>query len=69
MSWTDTQYYLVPSQAEAEALPCVDHAVDHVGLIEGVEGWHVNARWWLQEPGKWAPYRITPPENPVRVFA
>jgi hypothetical protein len=44
-------------------------AVDHVGLIEGAEGWHVNARWWGEAPVDWAQYEIDAPQNPVRVFA
>jgi hypothetical protein len=68
--WTKTHYYRFSSQAEAEAMPLPETcAVDHVGFIEGAEGWHVNARWWGVEPESWEPCRIPAPSNPVQVFA
>jgi hypothetical protein len=68
--WTDTHYYRFPDQATAEAMAVPETcAIDHVGAIEGAEGYHVNARWWGIEPEAWEAYRIPAPNNPVRVFA
>jgi hypothetical protein len=68
--WTDTHYYRFPDQATAEGMALPDIcAIDHVGVIEGAEGHHVNARWWGEEPEAWEAYRIPAPNNPVRVFA
>jgi hypothetical protein len=68
--WTVTHYYRFTNQAKAEAMEApADAAIDHVGPIEGVTGWHVNARWLGQQPEKWAQYQIPAPNNPVRVFA
>ncbi len=68
--WTETHYYRFPDQATADgmALPATC-AIDHVGIIEGTEGWHVNARWWGEAPADWAEYEIPTPTNPIRVFA
>ena len=68
--WTETCYYLFPSKTVAEAMTYPEFtAVDHVGVIDGVTGWHVNVRWPKQEQANWAQYRIAVPQNPVRVFA
>ena len=68
--WTPTHYYRFPDQATAEAMAMPETcAVDHVGVIEGNEGYHVNARWIGVEPEAWEAYRIPAPNNPVREFA
>ena len=65
--WTETHYYCFPDQESVFETP--DAAVDHVGLIEGAEGWHVNVRWLSEQPEAWEAYRIPTPNNPVREFA
>ena len=68
--WTETFYYLFPDKTTADALAVPEYtAIDHVGVIDGVSGWHVNVRWPGEEAPDWATYRIPDPVNPVRVFA
>jgi hypothetical protein len=42
------------------------HALDVIGSIDGLAGWHVNYIGEL--PDGWDQYLVTP-ESPVRVFA
>jgi len=42
------------------------HALDVIGFINGVNGWHVNFQGNI--PEDWLQYSVTP-QNPVRVFA
>ena len=43
-----------------------DHAIDVVGKIPELNGWHVNFAGEL--PDGWEQYAVSP-ENPVRVWA
>ncbi len=68
--WTETHYYCFPNQEAVENIGLPELcAVDYIGAIEGVKGYHVNARWWDESPADWAQYQIPAPTNPVRVFA
>lgn len=42
-----------------------NHALDVIGVIPDIDGWHVNFIGEL--PESWADYIVTP-EQPVRVF-
>jgi hypothetical protein len=68
--WQDF-YYRFDSQEQAETMELPEfYAIDHVGIIEGATGWHVNARWRDGvEPENWKPYAIPAPDTPMRVFA
>jgi len=43
-----------------------DHALDVIGVIPDIDGWHVNYVGEL--PDGWEEYAVTP-ANPVRVWA
>jgi hypothetical protein len=67
--WTETKYYKFASEEEFKKLTLDEgHAVDIIGTITGIDGWHVNVRWLSETPSSWIPFEITTPTNPKRVF-
>lgn len=64
------QYFYLKFTDEAAALAAlVDlQDVDHVGSIEGLDGWHVNLALREPLPEALVPFQVFP-ENPVRVWA
>jgi hypothetical protein len=64
------QYFYLKFANQEEALAAlVDlQNVDHVGAIEGLEGWHVNLALREELPEALQAFQVFP-DNPVRVWA
>ncbi len=77
--WTDTHFYKFPDETTFQQHTWPEGAaIDLVGTLYSntaneaplpVAGFHVNARWWVEEPAAWAAYRLPAPQFPRREFA
>ena len=64
------QYFYLKFASQEEALAALVglQDVDHVGAIDGLEGWHVNLALREPLPETLVPFEVFP-ENPIRVWA